>query len=68
MRLAITGSNANQRPKADQNGVSFAKLRILYEMTTFGAVHGFPDAGNEMNGGEVNWISVRNNGASSSGK
>lgn len=30
-----TGSNVNHRPKAAQNGVSFGKLRILYDIRIF---------------------------------
>jgi hypothetical protein len=45
---AITGSNENHRPNADQNGVSLERLRILYDMMIRGC-----NSKMETEGGEV---------------
>ena len=52
---ANTGKKANHSPNADQNEVSFTKLRSLYEMTTVGllwlspaaSLDGWPKGGDE---------------------
>ena len=59
-----TGANSNHSPKALQKGVSFARLRILYEMTTVGGT----TSGGLTSGGDVRWSKDRSRGASNSGK
>ena len=65
IRRARTGSNENQSPNADQNGVSFDRLLILYEMIICGQRSG---ALSDTNGGPVRCSKLRRSGARSSGK
>lgn len=61
--LTSTGENENQSPNADQKGVSFARLRILYEMMRMG-----PLPLCDRKGVVVRCNSVRRRGANSAGK
>lgn len=67
-RRSRTGSNVNQSPNADQKAVSFAKLRILYEIVTLIGREDAVGGPHSMNGGEVRWMRDRRRGARSSGK
>src|ERR1700685_4007835 len=64
----MTGSNVNHKPKVDQNGVSFARLRILYDRTTVRPCSGVASSAKGINGGDDSCIRVRSSGAKSSGK
>ena len=59
LRRARTGENSNQRPNADQNGISLDRLRILYDMIIFGVSEDDSD---------VRWIREYKSGAKRFGK
>lgn len=67
LSLAVIGSNVNHKPKADQKGVSFDRLRILYDIVIVRASLDVASS-DGMKGGEDSCIRVRNSGAKSSGK